>query len=279
MSMFTHRTASIPLVGIGLLGCLFGIGPNSETFEDCRWDPLALTDVCCNDWVTDPISYTDICCDSSDNPICGNPDMQCATSGLASADLIVQVGVLSGSVSGYQGSCGGTGPDEDFTYVAPLSGLYVITIEPIDGSDAYDPILYVLGGDCKAGELACNDDWSGLNPRVELYLSAGEEITIIVDGYTNYISSSLDYRLTVALESDQPLGTCGWDGTQSFPGYYCGGTGADPSGTFPFACPADLVVGNPCGPLSGQGCCDVNGNLWFCTSDTEPVSLVQEVCP
>lgn len=207
MSMFTHRTAILPLVGISLLGCLFGVGPNSETYEDCRYDPLTLTDVCCNDWVTDPVYNIDICCDDSYDPICGapgdgdgDPGLPCVTTTLASLDFVVQTGVLSQSVSNYQGSCGGTGLDEDFTYVAPLTGVYAITVEATDGSDSYDPILYVLAGDCKGSELACNDDSSGLNPRVDVYLLAGDEITIIVDGYTNAISSALDYRLTIALQ-------------------------------------------------------------------------------
>jgi hypothetical protein len=160
-----------------------------------------------------------------------------------------------------------------------VGGLYEILLETIDDVDSYDPILYVLAGDCKGSELACNDDSIDRNSRVEVYLSAGEEITIIVDGWTSSVSTALDYRLTITLQSGEPLGSCGWDATQSVPGYYCGGSGADPNGVFAFACPAGLFEGAACSIVGGEGCCDANGNVWYCTTATEPASLHQEVCP
>jgi hypothetical protein len=62
-----------------------------------------------------------------------------------------------------------------------------------------------------------------------------------------------------------PAGGCGWDAEQTFPGYYCGGSGEDPDGMFPLTCPDGLVEGDPCGEvISGVGCCDANGDNWYC---------------
>lgn len=59
---------------------------------------------------------------------------------------------------------------------------------------------------------------------------------------------------------------CGWfaDG-----GYYeCGFEGEDPGGT-PIACPEGMVEGDPCetSGLTGAGCCDANGDNWYCTQE------------
>jgi len=72
-------------------------------------------------------------------------------------------------------------------------------------------------------------------------------------------------------DGDGPAGACGWaesDDPDFINGYYCGGVGEDPSGTFAIGCPADLVAGEDCGTVTGAGCCDADGNNWFCTEDT-----------
>lgn len=61
-------------------------------------------------------------------------------------------------------------------------------------------------------------------------------------------------------------GVCGWfvDG-----GYYeCNNEGTDPGGT-PIECPDGLVEGDSCDTtgLSGAGCCDANGDNWYCTME------------
>lgn len=64
-------------------------------------------------------------------------------------------------------------------------------------------------------------------------------------------------------------GACGWGqtGDDVVPeGYICGGDGADPSEMFPMACPEGVMleVGGECGDIEGPGCCDPDGNAWFC---------------
>jgi hypothetical protein len=62
-----------------------------------------------------------------------------------------------------------------------------------------------------------------------------------------------------------PAGMCGWDAANMY--YECGFEGADPSGTLPLECPDGLVEGDPCGTVTGAGCCDANGDNWYCGDD------------
>jgi hypothetical protein len=64
-----------------------------------------------------------------------------------------------------------------------------------------------------------------------------------------------------------PQGTCGWFADPSFPGYYCDGSGEDPEGLLPIDCPPGLAEGAACGELTGAGCCDANGDNWYCGDD------------
>jgi hypothetical protein len=65
------------------------------------------------------------------------------------------------------------------------------------------------------------------------------------------------------------VGVCGWGptGDPAVPeGYVCGGEGEDPSGMIARLCPeaVDLQVGGSCDGIAGVGCCDAQGNAWFC---------------
>jgi hypothetical protein len=57
---------------------------------------------------------------------------------------------------------------------------------------------------------------------------------------------------------------CGWDANATPAGYYCGFTGEDPDGNYPIDCPSGLVEGDACGVIDGAGCCDANGDNWYC---------------
>ena len=58
---------------------------------------------------------------------------------------------------------------------------------------------------------------------------------------------------------------CGWDGGNGY--YACGSQGEDPRGINPIECPGGLVEGDPCDTVRGIGCCDQNGDNWYCTED------------
>ncbi len=65
---------------------------------------------------------------------------------------------------------------------------------------------------------------------------------------------------------------CGWSFESSY--YACGGEASDPAGAYPIACPTNLQEGGSCGEVNGIGCCDANGDNWFC----EGSALVKAMC-
>lgn len=69
---------------------------------------------------------------------------------------------------------------------------------------------------------------------------------------------------------------CGWDPGNMY--YDCGFEGEDPSGTIPLGCPEGLVEGEACGSVPGEGCCDANGDNWYCGDDGGAQILVKVGC-
>ncbi|WP_437942748.1 hypothetical protein [Sorangium sp. So ce341] len=84
--------------------------------------------------------------------------------------------------------------DMVFTYTAPADGDYVI--DTIGSS--YDTVLHVHSDGCGGETLKCNDDGGGSGTsKVTLTLTAGEVITVIVDGYGS-LSGSFTLNITPA---------------------------------------------------------------------------------
>lgn len=78
-------------------------------------------------------------------------------------------------------------------------------------------------------------------------------------------------------------GACGWGqtGDDKVPeGYICGGNGADPGKMFPMGCPegAALEVGAECREIEGPGCCDADGNVWYCGNNGSGPALARIEC-
>lgn len=79
---------------------------------------------------------------------------------------------------------------------------------------------------------------------------------------------------------------CGWGATgeETVPmGYVCGGDGEDPSGMISSSCPEgiELVEGGDCGGnmgITGVGCCDGGGNVWFCAGEGDAAQLYTQAC-
>lgn len=115
----------------------------------------------------------------------GCPDGAPAVSTLGDA-------VFSGSTfaggDDHDGICGsserGGAPDRSFAWQAPADGTYVVDTH----GSSYDTVLFVLDG-CGGTLLGCSDDHIEasttlyLTSQVELTLSAGETVLIVVDGY------------------------------------------------------------------------------------------------
>jgi len=72
-------------------------------------------------------------------------------------------------------------------------------------------------------------------------------------------------------DGDMTGGMCGWDEANMY--YDCGFEGSAPDNTPPIECPDGLVEGDPCDVtgLTGAGCCDAEGNIWYCTEDTQTI--------
>ncbi|MCA9704262.1 MAG: hypothetical protein KDK70_00235 [Myxococcales bacterium] len=88
---------------------------------------------------------------------------------------------------------------------------------------------------------------------------------------------------TAAGDTTAGSGPCGWGptGDDMVPeGYVCGGDGVDPDGMYEMACPEDVTLeaGGECGTIEGPGCCDPDGNAWFCGDAGSGPELAQIVC-
>jgi hypothetical protein len=81
----------------------------------------------------------------------------------------------------YTSACGAVAGSPDFvaTFTAESSGVYVFDTQ---GSD-FDTVLGVFEGPCGTTELACSDDYMVSTSRVSTSLLAGEQVTVVVDGY------------------------------------------------------------------------------------------------
>lgn len=89
------------------------------------------------------------------------------------------------------------------------------------------------------------------------------------DATTDGTTAEDDIGTDTAAETTDGGPACGWNPDGMPAGYYCGFEGVDPGGTNPIECPEGLVEGDPCATtgLTGEGCCDAEGNNWFCAGE------------
>lgn len=104
-------------------------------------------------------------------------------------------GSTVGYANDYTASCasGAGSPDVIYEYTPATTGSYTVSL----CGSGYDTALHIrTGGSCPGdSEIACNDDWCGLQSQITLDLIAGTAYWIIVDGYGT--SSSGEYVLNV----------------------------------------------------------------------------------
>lgn len=112
---------------------------------------------------------------------------------LGNTEPLHEWGMLADGASHIFGSCGGAGPEVAFTWTAPVAGDYQITTV----GSSFDTVLYVLDGDCRGTELACDDDAVAPASSVHVDLAANQQIYIVVDAYNGSVS---DYDLTIDLQ-------------------------------------------------------------------------------
>ncbi|WP_437734842.1 MXAN_6577-like cysteine-rich protein [Sorangium sp. So ce1335] len=107
---------------------------------------------------------------------------------------LTRTGSTAGLLNSVVPSCSAasTAPEMVFTYTAPANGLYVI--DTIGSS--YDTVLHVHTRGCSGPTRACNDDSGGSRgSQTTVRLTAGQVITIVVDGYG---SSAGNFTLNIA---------------------------------------------------------------------------------
>lgn len=112
-----------------------------------------------------------------------------------SATFVDGVATLAAGPSTTQGSCGGAGPESFHELTAPQTGTYAFFTQ----DSSFDPVLYVRRDTCHGAEIACNDDGDeGVESRLTVHLTAGDRVTLVVDGYSSGASGS--YRLMYELQ-------------------------------------------------------------------------------
>lgn len=93
------------------------------------------------------------------------------------------LGTTQGLADTYTPACGasrGTG-DTSFAWEVPHSGRFRFDTE----GSGFDTVLAIQNGVCSGQELACNDDREGgSDSEVTLDLVGGQNVTIVVDGYS-----------------------------------------------------------------------------------------------
>lgn len=132
------------------------------------------------------------------------------------------------------------GPDNVYYWYSPCSTAVTISL---CGGSTWDTGLYVRQDDCAAGtEVACNDDWCGLQSQLSFNTSPGHSYYIFVDGYS--ASSYGKYTLNV---SGVEIGAV--PGNDLCPGYSITGLPYNDVGN---TCPANNNYPNCVGPTSSD---------------------------
>ncbi len=167
------------------------------------------------------------------------------------------MGNTEAEVNSSTGSCGGGGaPDVAYTFTAPASGPYIFDT---NGSD-FDTVLYAFdGATCAGDSLECDDDdGDGTQSLMLLNLVQDQEITVVVDGFSN---NSGDYVLNVTAP-DCGNGVIEFGevcDTDDLDGETCGDLGF-PGGTLACddACQLDSSGCDTCGDevINGADACD-----------------------
>lgn len=221
---------------------------------DTQWD-----DLCADAALTHPA-----CTDVGGECPCPDEDLGGATGPAVSS------GNTGGDDDDIDASCGGSGGnDRVLLFTAPDDASYTFTTF----GSGYDTKLSLHAADCTS-EIACNDDaGGGLQSQLQLDMTAGQRVLIVVDGYNG---ATGDWTLEVSAAPIMPP-VCGdavvqapevCDGAnlngqtclfQGFPGggmLACAGDclSFDTTGCMggPFAC-SDEDIGSATGPAVTSG--------------------------
>ena len=139
---------------------------------------------------------SDTLVDCADNECVGAPNCVTVPQTCASPNVATTYGRYSGLTSGLLNenvpSCmRSTAPESVWRFTPPESGLICVTT----AGSTYDTVLFArnsCGG--TATDLACNDDTGGLTSQVQVAVTAGVDVFLMVDGFAALGGS---YRLNI----------------------------------------------------------------------------------
>ncbi len=106
----------------------------------------------------------------------------------AGVDSEIELGITQGDTTGeasdFDPSCAdpaGSGPDVAFLFTAPESGTYVMS--SVGSDPLFDTILSVLDAE-GVSELACDDAPALLPSEIEISLTEGQSVIVVLDGFS-----------------------------------------------------------------------------------------------
>jgi hypothetical protein len=115
----------------------------------------------------------------------------CPTTDLGSTVPQTITGSTVGLPAAHAAPCApSSAPEALYQFTAPADGTYTFST----AGSTFDTVLYVEGGTCGGASLACNDDYIGLQSRVQVPMTTGESIVVVVDGYG---AASGSYTLSI----------------------------------------------------------------------------------
>lgn len=156
-----------------------GLVPQTDVLDCDDEDPDhgPQTPEICDDLIDQNCDLRADCDDPTCSSFCLLP---CADIALEEGEVTAQGTTVGRGDDSTPNCVGSMAPDVAFQWVAPFDGLFTFDTQ---GSN-YDTSLYVRNG-CVMNDLACNDDFFGVQSMVQVQATAGDVLVIIVDGFSN----------------------------------------------------------------------------------------------
>jgi hypothetical protein len=139
------------------------------------------------------VAYEAACDDGTDDDRDGLTDcddrdcLAAPACGCASVDAgsrlgrAIAAGTTAGAAHRLTATCGrGASPERLVRWTAPRAGAF--TFDTTGSGRDFDTVLSVLRGGCEGVQAACNDDASGPQSAVRVAVTAGERLTLLVEG-------------------------------------------------------------------------------------------------
>ncbi len=173
----------------------------------------AVSDGCGGTLACGPCAEGESCGGGGVANLCHQPQPVCMDQELGSALPVTLKGSTVGARDDHLASCGGQGaPDRAYGWTAPHTGTFTFDT----ARSAMRTLVGVRAGGCQGEELACAT--SGISygggARVEVHLTAGQRVLVIVDSPRAGDFSAGDFELHIQERSPTEAGHC-FDGADN----------------------------------------------------------------